>query len=59
VWQRCDSTGASCAEIAGATSATYSVVAPDDVGQRLRVIVTATNPDGSFAIASLLTPVVS
>lgn len=49
-WLRCPpsggaSDGSDCATIDGATSTTY-VVAAGDVGFRLRVRVTATNPDG-------------
>ena len=39
-WQRCDSTGASCEAVAGATGATYEPTATD-VGSHLRVAVTA------------------
>lgn len=45
-WQRCNPAGQSCAAIAGATAQTYTPVAAD-VGNRLRVIVTATNASGS------------
>jgi hypothetical protein len=57
-WQRCDSGGASCAAVAGATSANYALVAAD-VGSRLRVSVTASNSYGSTAAASDATQVVS
>ncbi|MGZ4353335.1 MAG: hypothetical protein ACXVZ4_07300, partial [Gaiellaceae bacterium] len=40
-WTRCNSSGAACAAIAGATSQTYLVQAAD-VGETLRVNVTAT-----------------
>ena len=50
-WQRCNSTGASCAPIAGATAQTYAVASPD-LGSTLRVSVTATNAGGSSAPAS-------
>jgi fibronectin-binding autotransporter adhesin len=39
-WELCDSSGNSCANIAGATSATYTP-APGDVGSTLRVVETA------------------
>ena len=39
-WQRCDATGAACADIAGATGTTYTV-ATADRGHRLRGMVTA------------------
>jgi hypothetical protein len=45
-WQRCDSTGASCADLSGATSASYTVLSAD-VGSTLSVTVTATNSAGS------------
>jgi Polysaccharide lyase len=45
-WQRCDSTGASCAAIAGATATTYPLGSVD-VGSTIRVLVTATNSAGS------------
>jgi chitinase len=46
VWQRCDSNGAACGSIGGATLSTYQLGAAD-VGQRLRVEVTATNSLGT------------
>jgi hypothetical protein len=50
-WKRCDSSGASCADIGGATSTTYT---PDggDVGSTMRVLVTATNPIGTSSTLS-------
>src|SRR6185436_12094237 len=42
-WVRCDATGTSCVDIPGATQSTYTAQ-PEDVGARLRVRVTATNP---------------
>ena len=56
-WRTCKADGTSCADIAGQTSATYTVRAPD-VNNTLRVRVTATNADGSATAASNLTPVV-
>jgi len=50
-WQRCDSTGAACVAIAGATSTTY-VVASDDVGSTLTVAVEAQNTYGGAAASS-------
>ena len=41
-WQRCNTSGGSCANVSGATSTTYSL-SPSDVGATLRVIVTASN----------------
>jgi hypothetical protein len=45
-WQRCDVNGLNCADLAGATGLTYSAQTPD-VGNRLRVRVTATNTTGA------------
>jgi hypothetical protein len=57
-WQRCNSTGAACVDIAGATSQSYTVQAAD-VGNTLRVVVTATNKDGSGKAQSSPTAVVT
>ncbi len=51
IWQRCNSSGASCAAISGATAAGYTPTAAD-VGHTLVVVVTATNVDGAVASAS-------
>jgi hypothetical protein len=56
-WQSCDSSGAACTNIAGATGTTYTVVAAD-VGHTLRVVVTATNSVGSTSASSNPTAVV-
>jgi hypothetical protein len=53
-WRRCDSSGAGCAAIAGATSATYSLGAAD-VGSTVRVAVTATNAGGAATAESTAT----
>src|SRR5215208_1134642 len=45
-WQRCNPTGTACIDDAGSTSQTY-VVKTADVGNTLRVVVTATNADGA------------
>jgi hypothetical protein len=57
-WQRCNATGAACANIVGATAQTY-VVTTADVGNTLRVVVTATNADGSSSAPSSPTAVVT
>jgi hypothetical protein len=57
-WQRCDSSGASCADIAGAAGQNYGVVSADK-GQTLRVRVKATNPFGSITTASKATAVIT
>ena len=50
-WQRCDATGSGCADIAGATDASYDL-ASADVGHAVRVVVTATNAGGAADAAS-------
>jgi hypothetical protein len=57
-WERCDSAGANCSPISGATNTTYVLVS-DDVGKRLRVLVTASNSDGSASALSDATAVVT
>ncbi len=57
LWHSCDSGGANCAAIGGATSSTYTLVAAD-AGKTLRVVVTATNAAGSAAASSVQTAVV-
>jgi hypothetical protein len=56
-WQRCDAQGAGCVGIVGATAPTYLVTSAD-VGFRLRVFVSATNPGGSASATSDPTDVV-
>src|SRR4051794_7424597 len=57
-WQRCNATGAACVDIAGATNQTY-VVQTADVGNTLRVVVTARNTDGAATANSSTTAVVT
>ena len=57
-WLRCDSAGANCSNIGGATSSTYSLV-PADVGQTIRFRVTGTNVGGNSSADSTQTAVVS
>jgi hypothetical protein len=58
-WLRCADRVAECTEIPGATTATYTIVAPD-VGHLLVASVTATNASGSAAaISNALGPVAS
>ncbi len=57
-WQRCDSAGANCGAISGATNTTY-LLASADVGARLRILVTASNNDGSASALSDATAVVT
>jgi hypothetical protein len=58
-WMSCDSQGAACVEIAGATASTYKV-AVADVGHRIRSFVYATNTagttQGSSAPTAAVTP---
>jgi hypothetical protein len=57
-WERCDAAGANCAAISGETAQTY-VVTAGDIGSTLRVLVTATNPDGATSAESAQTTVVT
>jgi len=56
-WQRCDTSGAACVDVTGASGQTYGVRAAD-VGHTLRVAVTAKNLDGSTTVNSDTTAVV-
>src|SRR5262249_60252628 len=53
-WLRCDSAGANCVAISGATAMTYVLVA-GDVGSTVRLQVTGTNTAGSAAASSAQT----
>jgi hypothetical protein len=55
-WQRCGSTA--CTDISGATSGTYTL-GTADIGNTVRVRVTATTPDGSAPGVSGATPVIA
>jgi hypothetical protein len=55
-WQDCDSSGANCTSIGGATSASYTLVA-SDVGHTIRAVVTASNSGGSASASSAQTAV--
>jgi hypothetical protein len=57
-WQRCDSAGASCVAVTGATGQSY-LLADADTGSRMRVSVSARNAIGSATAASAPTGVVS
>jgi streptogramin lyase len=57
-WQRCNSAGAECANISGATSSSYTPVAAD-VGKKLRITETATNEVGSTEATSPASGVVT
>jgi hypothetical protein len=57
-WRRCDSAGANCANISGATANSYALQSAD-AGATLRVVVTATNTAGSTSATSAQTSVVA
>jgi sugar lactone lactonase YvrE len=57
-WEDCDSSGAGCTAISGATGPTYTL-ALSDVGTTVRVAVTAGNPGGSATATSAPTAVIA
>ena len=57
-WELCNSVGESCANISGATASTYGL-GPGDVGDTLRVVVTAKNSVGSTGATSPASGVVA
>jgi hypothetical protein len=57
-WRRCGVGGGNCRNIAQATDNIYTLTS-DDVGHRLRVLVTAVNSDGAAAAQSKATDVVT
>src|SRR3984885_340461 len=57
-WQDCNSSGGSCANIAGATSASYTL-GSGDVGDTVRSVVTAKNSGGSGSATSAVTSAVA
>ncbi len=56
-WQRCDSGGAGCADVLGATSSSYSPTGLD-VDHTLRAVVTVSNQYGSASAVSHQTSVI-
>src|SRR6266566_1432667 len=56
-WQRCDAAGDGCVDLPSATGTTYTPTAAD-VGDTLRVFVTASNGAGSSSTDSQPTPIV-
>jgi hypothetical protein len=57
-WQRCDSPGKNCSNISNATSRDYTLTSAD-IGNTVRVVVTATNSAGTGTAASSATAVVA
>ena len=57
-WLRCNSSGANCGNISGATNQTYQLQ-KSDAGRRVRVSVTAKNGDGSANAQSAATGVIA
>ncbi len=57
-WEDCDASGAGCTAISGATASTYTL-ALSDVGDTVRVIVTAANAGGSATATSAQTAVIA
>ncbi len=57
-WELCNSAGEGCANISGATASTYAL-GPGDVGDTLRVVVTAKNSVGSTGATSAASGVVA
>jgi len=57
-WQRCDVDGTGCVTLVGEPFRTYTPDA-NDVGHRMRTLVTAINADGAATAASQPTAVVS
>jgi len=57
-WRRCNSSGSSCANVVNAGASSYRLAA-SDVGQKMRVAVTATNAGGSSSANSPLTAMVT
>lgn len=57
-WQRCDSAGANCTTIAGATGSSYTTASPD-IGNRVRVRVIATQNARSSQATSAATSTIT
>lgn len=57
-WRRCDTAGANCTSIAGATNTTY-VLQDADISARIRVLVSASNAEGTASALSDATAVVT
>ncbi|HUO70553.1 MAG TPA: hypothetical protein VMU39_07235 [Solirubrobacteraceae bacterium] len=57
-WQRCDTGGANCVAIAGATAQVYTVALADE-STTLRAVVAATNTDGTLSRSSAPTATIA
>ena len=57
-WQRCTAGGGACADVPGARASSYALTG-EDAGLALRVVVSATGPDGTGIALSALTPVIA
>ncbi|HEX8101299.1 MAG TPA: hypothetical protein VF533_01670, partial [Solirubrobacteraceae bacterium] len=57
-WQRCGADASRCAPVAGASGATYAL-GPDDVGQRIAVLVSVRGPGGRTETASTPTEAIA
>jgi hypothetical protein len=57
-WRRCDGSGANCTDVASATSSSY-LLASNDVGSTIRVLVTASNSAGSGNATSAQSAIVA
>jgi RHS repeat-associated protein len=57
-WQLCNSSGETCANITGATSSSFTL-ASDDVGDTLRIALTAENSVGSVSVNSSVSAIVT
>jgi Concanavalin A-like lectin/glucanases superfamily len=57
-WQRCDGSGAGCANVSGATSTSYAL-STSDVGHAMRFVLTGTNAQSSTPASSDATPAVA
>jgi hypothetical protein len=57
-WQDCDSSGASCANVSGATSSSYTLTS-GDAGHTVQAVVTASNAGGSASATSAQTATVA
>lgn len=57
-WKRCDTNGSACRDIAGATAVDYTLRSTE-VGTRVKLVVTASNPRGTVTAESDLSEVVA